>query len=96
METETIDRLYLELSQVTTAKTKREIELEQEIERLRDILRIDNGRLEIRMSYCDIHIKQFIPEIALDRAGSPRELVAGHAALMYSKLDAEMAKKYGA
>jgi hypothetical protein len=28
MTTETIDKLFLELSQVTTAKTKREIELE--------------------------------------------------------------------
>jgi rRNA-processing protein FCF1 len=34
METETIDKLFLELSQVTNAKTRREIELEAEIERL--------------------------------------------------------------
>lgn len=31
MDTETIDRFYLELSQFTSAKTKRELELEQAI-----------------------------------------------------------------
>lgn len=35
MDTEMIDRLFLELSQVTGAKTKRELELEAEIARLR-------------------------------------------------------------
>lgn len=34
MTTETIDRLYLELSQVTTAKTKRELELESTVKSL--------------------------------------------------------------
>jgi anti-sigma factor RsiW len=33
METETIDKLFLELSQVTTAKTKRESELERALKR---------------------------------------------------------------
>lgn len=32
METEIIDKLFLELSQFTKAKTKRELELEEEIE----------------------------------------------------------------
>jgi len=70
--------------------------LSAEVERLRDILRIDPGRLEIRMSIDDLHIKQFIPKTALDRAGSPRGIVEQHAALMFSKLEAEMAKKYDA
>lgn len=34
-ETETIDRLFLELSQFSKAKTRRELELEREVERLR-------------------------------------------------------------
>lgn len=34
MNTETIDRLFLELSQFTTAKTRRQLELEEEITRL--------------------------------------------------------------
>lgn len=33
METEAIDRLFLELSQFTTAKTKREVELERLLKR---------------------------------------------------------------
>ena len=36
MELETINKLYLELSQVTTATTKREFELVEVIERLLD------------------------------------------------------------
>lgn len=35
MELETINRLYLELSQIATAKTARELELESEIQQLR-------------------------------------------------------------
>ena len=35
METETIDRLFLELSQVTQATTKKEIELMNEVEKLK-------------------------------------------------------------
>jgi len=36
METETINRLFLELSQFTTAKTALELALEAEVERLRE------------------------------------------------------------
>ena len=38
-ETETIDRLFLELSQFTSATTKKELEKDKEIERLREALR---------------------------------------------------------
>jgi hypothetical protein len=38
METETLDKLYLEYSQMTTARTWREIELYNEVVRLRDEL----------------------------------------------------------
>jgi hypothetical protein len=38
METELIDKLFLELSQVTTARTKRELELEGDVEDLRRAL----------------------------------------------------------
>lgn len=37
-ELETINKLYLELSQIATAKTKREIELENEISSTPDLL----------------------------------------------------------
>lgn len=40
METEIIDKLFLELSQITKAKTKREIELEKDVEQLMNIIRI--------------------------------------------------------
>ena len=39
MQTEMIDRLYLELSQVTTATTAREIALERSVDALREALR---------------------------------------------------------
>lgn len=38
MDTETIDKLFLELSQVTSARTKRERELESDVEELRQAL----------------------------------------------------------
>ena len=38
MRTETIDKLFLELSQVTTAKTRREIDLEQQIALMSQII----------------------------------------------------------
>ena len=34
IETETIDRLFLELSQFTTAKTARELELQAQVDRV--------------------------------------------------------------
>ena len=39
MATEMIDKLFLELSQVTNAKTKRELELEAELEEAIRIIR---------------------------------------------------------
>lgn len=44
-DTETIDRLFLELSQITTAKTSREIDLENRLARVGLILR-DAGDVE--------------------------------------------------
>lgn len=38
METETIDRLFLELSQVTAATTAKELELQREVRLLREAL----------------------------------------------------------
>lgn len=38
-ELETVNRLYLELSQFVTAKTAREIELEQQLAELREVTR---------------------------------------------------------
>lgn len=38
MQTETIDRLFLELSQVTAATTAKEFELQREVRRLREAL----------------------------------------------------------
>ena len=38
METETMDKLFLELSQFTTAKTKRELQLEEALRLLKSIL----------------------------------------------------------
>ena len=38
MELETVNRIYLELSQFVTAKTEKELKLEKEIERLRAAL----------------------------------------------------------
>lgn len=38
-QTETMDKLFLELSQFTTAKTKWEIELQSQNHRLRELLR---------------------------------------------------------
>lgn len=38
METETIDRLFLELSQVTQATTAKELALQDEVQRLREAL----------------------------------------------------------
>lgn len=46
METEMLDRLYLELSQVVKAKSKRELELEAEIVCLNKV--IDNLRTEVK------------------------------------------------
>lgn len=37
-ETETLDRLYLEMSQFTTAKTRKEIKLEKTIDTLTEML----------------------------------------------------------
>jgi hypothetical protein len=39
METETIDRLFLELSQVTQATTAKELALQDEVDRLMDVIR---------------------------------------------------------
>jgi hypothetical protein len=44
MNTETIDRLFLELSQFTTAKTRREIHLEEEIARLKGVIALAEGQ----------------------------------------------------
>lgn len=41
METETINKLFLELSQITTAKTKREINVLTKLNQLRDRLRAE-------------------------------------------------------
>lgn len=38
METETIDKLFLELSQVTQASTKKELDLQAEVRDLREAL----------------------------------------------------------
>ena len=40
METETMDKLYLEYSQITSAKTKRELELEDMIMRALEIKKL--------------------------------------------------------
>ena len=61
METEIIDKLFLELSQVTTAKTAKELRLEGEVEYYRKclwcIVRKDNMTEQGRMakSYLDSH-----------------------------------------
>jgi len=39
MELETVNKLYLELSQIATAKTGREIALERDSERLKEVSR---------------------------------------------------------
>lgn len=49
METETIDKLYLELSQITTAKTKRELELQEENKRLKIALKTSCSQEEKRL-----------------------------------------------
>ena len=41
MELETINRLYLELSQIATAKTSRELLLEKVLRAARDVVRWD-------------------------------------------------------
>lgn len=41
MELETINKLYLELSQITTAKTARELALEKVVDAARDVTRWD-------------------------------------------------------
>ena len=46
METETIDRLFLELSQVTKAKTKRERDLQDSCRELRRVLCVACDELE--------------------------------------------------
>lgn len=46
METETIDRLFLELSQVTQAVTVKEIALQVEVQRLRSLLEKANAVIE--------------------------------------------------
>lgn len=62
METEMIDKLYLELSHVTKAKTHKEIELEKTIECLqRIIVDMSNYEFKCGINYCDdcpfAHIK---------------------------------------
>lgn len=55
MELETINRLYLELSQVATAKTKRELELEDILTSVREVCSrkgedVHWGRLDNRIA----------------------------------------------
>jgi hypothetical protein len=56
METEIIDKLFLELSQFTTAKTKRELDLEEGIEKyLKKVEHSDGGYWE-----CQQELKQLV------------------------------------
>lgn len=64
METETIDKLFLELSQFTKAKTKREIVLEDEVWELKRILRLTCDKLVEAASGSDtVSVAEFVNKI---------------------------------
>jgi hypothetical protein len=58
VQTETIDRLYLELSQFTNARTSREIELERERDEARSLAR----ELTEELEEADRVFRKFCPD----------------------------------
>jgi hypothetical protein len=66
METETMDRLFLELSQFTRATTRKELEQQAEIERLRTALSV--------ITATDCYSREEVTEIARAAlAGKPAD-----------------------
>lgn len=66
-------------------------EARKDAERLKEVLRVNPGRLEIRMSLESFHIAQFIPLRALNSAGDPAGIVEKHTRHMYQQLDEQRA-----
>ena len=63
MELETINRLYLELSQISTAKTERELELERRVEELDGVLSMAVLRLGGKVEGRKTHRGNFLQRI---------------------------------
>ena len=63
------------------------------LDELENILRVDHGLLDLRMSLRGVHCKQFVSPHAMKNAACPRELVQIVAATMYEKIIVAIAEK---
>lgn len=58
METEAIDKLFLELSQITKAKTERELQLEKLLGLVLDAWQIDG--VKDQLGHCQLYNRAFM------------------------------------